>query len=443
MKLKYLKEKDIFEIKLSFSFLNLLEFMASLFYMGAKISIQIDEYTFHIKMDGMKYTKITMSSVGKKTIINVKIDYLFFDIKLTNIEKNTIESYIEEFDPDKRKDALNIIEKKKNILTSIFMRIPKKSNKNLKIFASATTHIQIIKLVTIEKLHVKMIWNWLDGTEFIKNVLLDNIEKVITQQVPDFVLFWNIESSSMCRPGYLPIGEEEEDYVNKISCDPKDFHIIILDFQEKLLLKFAELFEEYSLAFEIGFNIGGYDWGFILKKVMKLNIEDAFNKKLFNFTKINAIDTFNKKINNFSKTIENFQKNVFNLAKNSLKNNFKFTKENIVDNVRESIVKVYEKDKEDKIMKQYCRININNCNIKINPTENITCEYYQIPGTHAAKNNMLVSSRRKGYIIDEKYKGGYVMQPLKEDSKRPVADLDFHHFIRIQLSLIIFHLIHV
>ncbi|CAG8777929.1 717_t:CDS:2, partial [Gigaspora rosea] len=74
-----------------------------------------------------------------KTIINIKIDYLFFDIKLTDIEKNTIESYIEEFDPDsyetfnsqpfdstkkfnficlyyktlkERKEALNIIEKK-------------------------------------------------------------------------------------------------------------------------------------------------------------------------------------------------------------------------------------------------------------------------------------------------------------------------------------------
>ncbi|CAG8716568.1 18320_t:CDS:2, partial [Gigaspora rosea] len=158
-----------------------------------------------------------------------------------------------------------------------------------------------------------------------KNVTLDDIEKVITQQVPDPVLlFWDIESGSMRGPGYLSIGEEEN-YIF--------FHIIILDSQEELLLKFTELFKEYSPAFEIGFNARGYDWGFILKKVVKLNIEDVFNKKLFNFTNINTINIFNKKFNNFSKTIEKFQKNVFNLAKNSLKNNFKFTKEDMVDNV--------------------------------------------------------------------------------------------------------------
>ncbi|RIB05389.1 hypothetical protein C2G38_2047635 [Gigaspora rosea] len=83
-----------------------------------------------------------------------------------------------------------------------------------------------------------------------KNGTLDDIEKVITQQVPDL---WDIESGSMHEP---------------------------------------ELFKEYSPAFEIGFNTGGYDWGFILKK-----------------------------------------KNVFNLAKDSLKNNFKFTKEDMADNV--------------------------------------------------------------------------------------------------------------
>ncbi|CAG8808462.1 6146_t:CDS:1, partial [Gigaspora rosea] len=42
-----------------------------------------------------------------------------------------------------------------------------------------------------------------------KNGTLDDIEKVITQQVPDL---WDIESGSMHEPGYLPIEKEKEDY---------------------------------------------------------------------------------------------------------------------------------------------------------------------------------------------------------------------------------------
>ncbi|RIB13243.1 hypothetical protein C2G38_2198385 [Gigaspora rosea] len=129
--------------------------------------------------------------------------------------------------------------------------------------------------------------------------------------------------------GYLPVGEKDENYVymiqidffystqltffkrfclstipikqkvfiskyrNNISCDLKDFHIIILNSQEELLLKFAELFKKYLLAFEIGFNTG-YDWNFILKKVIKLKIENTFNRKLFKFARVNIVENAKK-----------------------------------------------------------------------------------------------------------------------------------------------------
>ncbi|CAG8783444.1 39629_t:CDS:2, partial [Gigaspora margarita] len=42
----------------------------------------------------------TIKIDGKKSIVNIKINNLFFDIKLKNPMENTIESYVEEFDPD-------------------------------------------------------------------------------------------------------------------------------------------------------------------------------------------------------------------------------------------------------------------------------------------------------------------------------------------------------
>ncbi|RIB06729.1 hypothetical protein C2G38_2216349 [Gigaspora rosea] len=522
----------------------------------------------------------TFNSEKKKTIINIKIDYLFFDIKLTDIEKNTIESYIEEFDPDsyetfnsqpfdstkkfnficlyyktlkERKEALNIIEKKEEYFNKHLYENTKEIKQEFEEFCQCyntysddrTCHYRkIARENNLELVGWYRIYNHQQ-----KSMTLDDIEKVIIQQAPELILlFWNIESSSMRGPGYLPAGKKDEDYVymiqmdffystqliffkrfclstipieqkafiskyrNKISCDLKDFHIIILNSQEELLLKFAELFEKYSPAFEIGFNTSGYDWNFILKKVIKLNIENTFNRKLFKLAKVN-----------------------------------------IVENVRESIVKIYEKEIDEKMMKQYCGININNRNIKVNPNENliyavlnrcglsgkvdllylpessdnlqcifiyanaikfknnykvlvtlshqlsrltkisfnkclisilvpetilkiyavelayycsvdtlrlqelnlkrnIIGDYTQLAsitcttisnifmngvgclvqnfyGRHAARNNMLISTRRKGYIIDnEKYEGGFVMPPLKENSKRPVADLDFISF---------------
>ncbi|CAG8786423.1 9205_t:CDS:2 [Gigaspora margarita] len=42
----------------------------------------------------------TIKIDGEKSIVNIKIDNLFFDIKLKNLMENTIESYVEEFNSD-------------------------------------------------------------------------------------------------------------------------------------------------------------------------------------------------------------------------------------------------------------------------------------------------------------------------------------------------------
>ena len=111
--------------------------------------------------------------------------------------------------------------------------------------------------------------------------------------------------------------------------------------QVDLLLKFAELFGYLRPDFEIGYNTGSYDWNFVLQKSIILGIEEQFIDNLLNKKK-SAIKYY----------------------------------------VRETTVRVVDKDIEEKMQKyEFAGININNRKIKVNPMENRTCEYFHLPGT--------------------------------------------------------------
>ncbi|CAG8482601.1 9146_t:CDS:10 [Gigaspora margarita] len=160
----------------------------------------------------------TFSNFNKEKVeMNVKIDYVFFDIKLKNLTENTIESYVEEFNSDSYK--------------------------------------------------------------ILNYQPFDSTEKY------DFIrLYFTYREAFKTK------------YYNKISCAKDDFNIMILDSQEELILTFASLLRNYSPAFEIGFNTGGYDWNFILKKVQLLKINDAFNMNRFSHTKVNVIENVKERV---------------------------------------------------------------------------------------------------------------------------------------------------
>src|SRR6185295_11256571 len=204
------------------------------------------------------------------------------------------------------------------------------------------------------------------------NITFDQIQKIESTALPKlFILYWDIESCSTRGPGFLPIGEEKDDYVYMIQMDlcllnskeplrrynistmtinkelfKQTYNINNIEFinaidQVDLLLKFAELFRYLRPDFEIGYNTGSYDWNFVLRKAYILGIEEQFISNLLN-------------------------------KKNSSMKYY----------IRETTVRVVEKDIEENMQKyEFAGININNRKIKVNPMENRTCEYFHLPET--------------------------------------------------------------
>ncbi|CAG8779836.1 14366_t:CDS:2, partial [Racocetra fulgida] len=199
-----------------------------------------------------------------------------------------------------------------------------------------------------------------------KKALDKIIEKIEYSESPKLLLlYWDIETTSLRGPGYLPSGEEPDDYVymiqinrfclttipinhvkflskygSSLQCDPKDYHIIQLESQQDLILKFAELYQSYSPDIEFGFNTGGYDWNFILRKSMVLEIYDQFVSIITN------------------------------------------TKSNTNLKIQEIQIRVVDLDIEKVNQKyEFAGININNRKIKVNPMETMKCEFLKIPRT--------------------------------------------------------------
>ncbi|CAG8769109.1 8249_t:CDS:2, partial [Ambispora leptoticha] len=80
---------------------------------------------------------------------------------------------------------------------------------------------------------------------------------------------------------------------------------------------------KYLPSFEIGFNTGGFDWNFMLKKIYLLNIEKEISQIL---------------------------------------------EQDILNNIRETKIKVYEKDIDEKMQRKIYGIESSNRNIKAKKT---------------------------------------------------------------------------
>ncbi|RIB24443.1 hypothetical protein C2G38_2283784 [Gigaspora rosea] len=110
--------------------------------------------------------------------------------------------------------------------------------------------------------------------------------------------------------------------------------------EEKILLEFAKLNYLYQKDIEIGYNTRGFDWLFILKKAELLGISDKFSQQL--------------------------------LGKKS----------KLIYNIQETKVRVIDNDVDEQMQKyQFAGLNINNQDIKVNPIEKQTCEYFYIQGS--------------------------------------------------------------
>jgi DNA polymerase elongation subunit (family B) len=247
-------------------------------------------------------------------------------------------------------------------------------------------------------------------------------------------LSWDIETSTTRGPGFVPLVDEAGlDYVYMIQMDfyrmfEKDpieryclttipinielfsnkynFTIksIYCKTERELLLKFAEIFGYCDPAFEYGFNTGGYDWPFILKKVKQLGIENEFSLLLTNSLKniINNIKQIIERISNsefISKIFDNYDP-IFKYGKEGsydwsfitkkvkqygIENKFsrllKDNSYNSILNIKETTIRTTEIDIDKKMSRyKFHGLNINNREIKVS-TEKMTCEYYYISGT--------------------------------------------------------------
>ena len=119
-----------------------------------------------------------------------------------------------------------------------------------------------------------------------------------------------------------------------------NFEFVYCESQEQIILRFAEIVGNYKPDIDCRYNIFRYDQNFILKKVKMYDLEDEFTQRLLG----NVIP--------------------------------------IYYNIKETKVKVFEKNVEEKMAKySFASLNINNRNIKFNLNKIIDCEYYYISGT--------------------------------------------------------------
>src|SRR5437868_1361839 len=130
--------------------------------------------------------------------------------------------------------------------------------------------------------------------------------------------------------------------------------------QSELLLGFAEMISLYQPDVEIGYNTGGYDWPFVLKKIKLLGLLQKEREDI-------SLDFHDNIVKKFTTLI---------LSRYNLK--FK----EIGYNFRESDIRVVVRDIEKKMKKyEFAGMNIVSRDIKANPMENMKCEYFNISST--------------------------------------------------------------
>jgi DNA polymerase elongation subunit (family B) len=378
---------------------------------------------------------------GTKIKVNVLISDIFFDIRLH--DSNLIDSYVEEFLPDSyeviekqpfdsgkkheflrlyfqnhrnRKKALdNMIQKKEEMFEELnridLDRKGKLKDEDSKVIRTDKKVLDIQEMQIKE--HLKEYWQRYDTysddpTCYYRKVarendfelvgwyelvnIEDNIQielkdlkqrKDITRLPKLLLLSWDIETFDIRGPGYFPLGKNETSHVYMIQVDlywiydskplkryclttiPINKELFMQKYSEKisvkevdytfkefsseieLLIGFAEIFSDYDPDIEIGYNTGGYDWNFMLEKAEKLDILNIFISILI------------------LQTVK---------------------REELLYHIRETDIRVVEKDLEEKMSKyefsgMNIKYNVRSKDIKTNPMENMKCIYVNKPGT--------------------------------------------------------------
>ncbi|RIB00603.1 hypothetical protein C2G38_2302204 [Gigaspora rosea] len=172
-------------------------------------------------------------------------------------------------------------------------------------------------------------------------VSFSDIERVESNILPKLIIqAWDIECGSKRGPGFFPVAEQPDDYIYMIQLDIflynqsqplKRYNITLLPINTSLF------FEKYDNEISCSPN----DFNFVL-----VNSEEEI---LLEFAKINY---------SYQKDIE------------------------IGYNTGETKVRVIDNDVNEQLQKyQFAGLNINNRDIKVNPMENQTCEYFYVQGS--------------------------------------------------------------
>ncbi|RIB02528.1 ribonuclease H-like domain-containing protein [Gigaspora rosea] len=307
--------------------------------------------------DGYLLRLYSVLENGQKFFIDI-IEYdIFFDIKLK--DPFLLNSYLEEFrdyesydvinkqpfDSTEKFDFLRIYfsnhQKRRKALQSLKNKIENLNEELQKICDSKKTK----KKINVAREHDFELVGWHRLKSGILQdqitISFSDIERVESNVLPKLIIqAWDIECGSKRGPGFFPVAEQPDDHIYMIQLDIflynqsqpfKRYNITSLPINASLF------FEKYGNEISCSLN----DFNFVL-----VNSEEEI---LLEFAKLNYL---------YQKDIE------------------------IGYNTGETKVRVIDNDVDERMQKyQFAGLNINNQDIKVNPMEKQTCEYFYVQGS--------------------------------------------------------------
>ncbi|RIB01352.1 hypothetical protein C2G38_2231094 [Gigaspora rosea] len=117
-------------------------------------------------------------------------------------------------------------------------------------------------------------------------ISFSDIELVESNVLPKLIILaWDIECGSKRGPGFFSVAEQPDNYIYMIQLDIflynqsqplKQYNITLFPINTSL---FFEKYGNEISYIEIGYNTGGFDWPFVLKKAELLGISDEFSQQ--------------------------------------------------------------------------------------------------------------------------------------------------------------------
>ncbi|RIB11114.1 ribonuclease H-like domain-containing protein [Gigaspora rosea] len=459
---------------------------------------------------------------GQKFFIDIIKYDLFFDIKLK--DPSLLNSYLEEF---RDNESYNVINKQPFDSTKKFYF--------LRIYFS--NHQKCRKALQSLKNKIENLNEELQKIRDSKKTK----KKIDVVREHDFELVgwhrlksaWDIECESKRGPVFFPVAEQPDDYIymiqldiflynqfqplkrynitslpintslffekygNEKSCSPNEFDFVLVNSEEEILLEFAKLNYLYQKDIEIGYNTGGFDWPFVLKKAELLGILDEFSQQLLGSIFLDLL-VWAKKI--FQNELKHTLAYILKKCKLSGKVDLSYIPDDNSDNLKCIFVYVLAiKFQNNELLlsefatklSKLCKIDYQKCFNAMSDSsvleeyvidlayycsvdtlclqellikQNIVGDYMQLAkissitisnvfmnavgtvinnffGRNAQKQDMLFSMTRKGIIEIVPYEGALVLE--KKNSDKPMGVLDFASMYPNTIIEKIFQLIRV